>query len=89
MKPIAWELWEDYLVFGSGIIQISRNDCPSICPSISLSVFLFVWRWTEKTKTAQYIGIAIYTQIMKQIGFSKLDLALLDFLLTGYPLDKL
>ena len=88
MKSIAWELWGNYFVFGCGIRQISRNDCPSICPSISLSVFLFVWRWTEKTKTAQYIGIEIYTQI-KQIGFSKLDLALLDFLLTGYPLDKL
>ena len=71
IRSIAWELWENYFVFGSRIRRISRNDCPSICPSISLSVFLFVWRWTEKTKTAQYIGIEIYTQI-KQIGFSKL-----------------
>ena len=71
-----------------GIRQISRNVCPSICRfvllSVPLSPCLFAGRYIfkyrpEKTKTDKFIAKQYINQTDKniQIGFSKLELALL------------
>ena len=60
-----------------------------VLPSVSLSSCLF-GGGQKRLKRPNTLALQYTHKLNRlQIGFSKLDLALLDFLLTGYPLDKL